>query len=540
MDVERKSKKSRGKRWVLFAGMAVVVVGIAGIFVYSRLQASNSSATTYTTQAVTQGDLTNTVSGTGNVYTRQSVTLSWETSGIVSQVNVTKGQQVTAGTVLAELDQSSLPVSNLSAATDLASAQQALDDLLNSGTARANAELALIQAEQNLQSAQESALSKLYQRASQTTIDSTNANLIQAQDALKKATQAYNQVKSGDTSSMQYALALSNYAAAQQKYDQAQANLAYVTGLPDALSVQETNAELAVAQATYNDAKRAWERVKDGPNQDDVAAAEAKVAAAQAVLDEAKITAPIAGTVTEIRSQVGDLVSPSATAFEIDDMSHLYIDLSISEVDIDQVEVGQPAAITFDAISDKTYTGKVTDIGMIGSSSSGAVNYTVTVEIDSPDAQIKPGMTATADITVMEKSGVLLVPSSAIRTLNNQNVVYVLQNGTLPLRVVPITTGDSSTTSTVVTSGNLQVGELIVINPPSTTTSTTTTSTRQGGLLGGLFGGLFGGSSGGGAPGGGGGVPPDVGVPGGPGSSPSGSSGSSGSSSSSQSGSQSK
>jgi HlyD family secretion protein len=527
-----KEKKTRrlGKKWILAAGIGIVVVAAAVVFILPKLTTPAVSQTsTYKTQALTVGSLTSTVGATGNVYTRQTVALNWQTSGIVSKLGVTKGQVVDKDTVLAELDQSSLPQSVLSAATDLATAQKDLDDLLNSGAARANAELALITTEQTLVDAQKSAQSKLYQRASQTTIDTAKANLIMAQDALDKAAEMYNQNKARSSDDVQYASALSRFAAAQQTFDQAQANVQYAQALPSTLDVQKANATVDVAQAAYTDAKRAWERVKDGPNAIDVAAAEAKVAAAHAILDEAKITAPIAGTVTAIDTQVGDLVSGQTAAFQIDDLSHLYVDISVSEVDINQVKVGQPVEITFDAIADKTYAGKVTDIAMQGASSSGAVNFNVSVEITDNDALIKPGMTASANVTVTQKTDVLLAPSSAIRTVDSQSIVYVMQNGNL--RQVPITTGDTSSTATEVKDGNLQAGDLIVLNPPSTTTNAATTS-RQSGLLGGLFGGLFGGSAGG-PPGGiTGGQPPSGGFQGGPGVS----SGAGGSGSSSNSG----
>ncbi len=490
--MEKKSRKS-GKKWIWRIGILVALVAGGVVFVLPRLQASASTSTaSYKTQPVTRGNLSSSVGANGNVYTKQTVSLTWGTSGIVSKVNVTKGQVVQKGTVLAELDQSSLPQSVLSAASDLATAQKNLDDLLNSNTTRATAELNLITTEQTLITAQKTAQSKLYQRASQTVVDAAKANLIQAQNALDRASTAYNQVKSSPDT-MAYASALSQFAAAQQTFDNAQANYQYAQSLPDTLSIQQVNAEVDVAQAAYQDAKRAWDRVKDGPNADDVAAAEAKVAAAQAVLDEAKITAPISGTITYIDTTAGDLVSNSTPAFQIDDLSQLYTDISVSEVDISSVQVGDPAQITFDAISNKTYTGKVTDIASTGTSSSGAVNFNVTVEITDKDPQIKPGMTATASITVSQKNNVLLVPSSAIRTVSNQSIVYIEQNGSL--QPVTITTGDSDDTNTEVTGGSLHVGDLLVTNPPSTTT--TATSTRSTGLLGGLFGGIFGGGGGG-------------------------------------------
>ncbi len=527
--MQKKTKKS-GKKWILFVGIAVVLIGVGYFFVYPMLQANASSGVTiYKTQAVKKGDLSSTVGATGNVYTRQTVSLSWKTSGIVSKVGVTKGQEITAGTVLAELDENSLPDSAFTAASDLAKAQKTLDDLLNSNTDRANAELALLEAEGTLVSAQKASQSKLYQRASQSTIDTARANMIQAQAALDQAADAYNKNKNRSSDDVQYAAALSRFAAAQQTFDNAQMNYEYVQALPSALAVQKASAEVDVAQAAYQDAKRAWERVKDGPNAADVAAAEANVAAAQAVIDQAHIDAPISGTITAIDTQVGDLVSAGDSAFQIDDLSHLYVDISVSEVDINQVKMEQPVEITFDAIPDKTYTGTVTDIATMGITSSGAVNFYVTVEITDKDSLIRAGMTASANIVVTQKTGVLLVPSSAIRTVNSQQVVYVMQNNLI--RSVVITTGDTDTSSTEVVSGNLIEGDMIVLNPSSTTTDTMA-ETRAGGLFGGLFGGIFGG---GGGPSGG--MPPSGGPGGGPGGSSSSSGASRGSSSSSSGGS---
>lgn len=484
--MEKKKRKSV-KKWIWVVAAVILIIGGAA-FLLLR-QAVNPAAigtTSYSTQVVANGTIVSTVGATGNVYARQSVQLSWKTSGIVSQVYVTKGQKVAKDTLLAELERSSLPQEVINAAIDLASAQQKLEDLLNSNTARANAELALIQAEQALQDAQKEAQSKLYQRASQETIDIARANLIQAEAALEKAAEAYNANKSRSSDDVQYAAALSTYAKAQQTYNSAKMNLAYVQSLPDPLTVQEANAELELAEAKYQDAKRAYERIKDGPAEEEVAAAEAKVAAAQAVLDQAKITAPIAGTVVAIETLPGDLVTAGTPAIKIIDFSHLYTDISVSEVDINMIKLGQPVEILFDAISDKTYSGVVTDIAMEGISSGGTVNYTVTAEITNPDSNILPGMTVTANIVVSQKENVVMVPSSAIRTVNNQQVVYVLRNNTLQPIVVEIGDTDAEGTSSEVLSGDVMVGDLIVLNPPSASDASETAGL---GLLGRLFGG---------------------------------------------------
>jgi HlyD family secretion protein len=493
-------KKRLGKKWIIIAAVLVVVVA-AGIIIIPRVLAnSRSSATTYQTAPLGRGDISETVGATGNVYTNQTVQLSWQTTGVVKDVNVTKGQLVAANTVLADLDQTSLPQSIISAQSDLTTAKKALDDLLNSGTARATAELNLVTSEQTLVNAQKAAQSKLFQRASQSTIDIAQANLIDAQNALNNAADIYNRNKNRNQTDSTYAAALSQFANAQQKFDTAQYNMQYVTALPDPLSVQAANAQVDVAQAAYLDAKRAWEQVKDGPNPTDVAAAQSKVDSAQAILNEAEITSPIGGTVTQIDSKVGDLVAPSTVGFQIDDLSHLYVNIQVSEVDINKVKIGQPVDLTLDAIPDKNFQGKVTDIDAVGTASSGAVNFNVTTEITSKDPEIKSGMTATANITVTALTNILVVPTRAIKTINSRQIVYTMRNGAL--RPVPITTGISSTDTTQLLTGNLQEGDLIVLDPP---TATTLTTGARGGLFGGLFGGLGGGGARGNFGGGGGG-----------------------------------
>jgi HlyD family secretion protein len=479
-------KKKTSRKWMIYVGAGIVVVAAALFLVLPRMTAQAQTPTpgSYQTQAATRGDIAASVGATGNIRTNQSVALTWQTSGIVSKLDVTAGQTVKAGDVLGELDPASLPQSILTAQNNLAADQKALDDLLNSGVARANAQVALIQAQQALTTAQKTAQSKQFQRASQETIDIARANLIQAQDALDRATDIYNRNKGRDSNDSQYAAALSGYASAQQKVDQAQLNLDYVQGMPDPLEVQLANANVELAQANLLDAQRAWERVKDGPNPTDVAAAQSKVAADQATINMAKVTAPIAGTVTVVSSRQGDLVSAQTAAFQIDDVTHLYVDISVSEVDVDKVQVGQAVALTYDAIANKTYQGKVASISNVGAVSSGVVNYTVTVELLNRDPQIKTGMTASAEITVPGATNAILIPSRAIRTVNSRQEVYVMRNGTPT--ALPVTLGATSITSSEVTSGNIREGDLIVLNPP---TSTSAQAAGLGGMLGRIFGG---------------------------------------------------
>ena len=455
-------KKKNLRIWII---VGVVVIIVAAIVIINGIRSSQAAQAEYQTEAASIGDISIMVSATGSVRANQTANLIWQTSGKVSDIYVEKGQLVEEDAVLAELASTSLSQSIILAQVDLINAKEALDDVINNSESRANAHLTLIQAEQALEDAQDDAESKLYQRASQETIDIARANLITANEALDAAEDQFNTVKGAGDDSVIYAAGLSQYAQARQEQQRAEYNLRYVQDLPDALAVEEVNAKLELAKAQYLTAKEEWEKVKDGPNEDDVLAAQARVDSAQAALDMAQLTAPFDGTITDIEDKVGDLVTAGNRGFQLDDLSHLMVDVDVSEVDVNQISLGQAAEVSFDAIQGKTYSGTVTDISMYGTNTSGSVDFTVTVEISDPTVEVRPGMTAAVDIEVEQLQGVLLVPSRAVRTLNDERVVYVMK-GSIPMPV-QIELGASANSYSQIVSGDINEGDLIIINPPT-------------------------------------------------------------------------
>ena len=105
------------------------------------------------------------------------------------------------------------------------------------------------------------------------------------------------------------------------------------------------------------------------------------------------------------------------------------------------------------------------EVTQAGTAEDGVVNFTVTVELTDADALVKPGMTAAVNIVVQEIKDVLLVPNRAVRLVDNQRVVYVLENG-LPAPK-DISLGASSETQSVVTGGDVKEGDAIILNPPT-------------------------------------------------------------------------
>ena len=92
------------------------------------------------------------------------------------------------------------------------------------------------------------------------------------------------------------------------------------------------------------------------------------------------------------------------------------------------------------------------------------MNFTVSVELMDADAAIRPGLTAAVNIVVSQIDDVLLIPNRAVRVLDGQRIVYILQDG--ELKPVEITLGSSSDFYSEVVEGELKEGDLIVLNPP--------------------------------------------------------------------------
>jgi HlyD family secretion protein len=120
--------------------------------------------------------------------------------------------------------------------------------------------------------------------------------------------------------------------------------------------------------------------------------------------------------------------------------------------------------LTFDAVTGKTYQGKVTEVSSVGMDNGSGVDFEVTLRILEPDDQVRPGMTAAVNIIVSEIKNVLVIPSRVIRLKDGQRIVYVLVDG--QLKETKIEVGSSSDTQTEITGGDLKEGDVVVLNPP--------------------------------------------------------------------------
>jgi HlyD family secretion protein len=399
--------------------LLLVVVGAAG-FVYMR-RARAETTTQFQTATVERGNLTATIGATGTVRAKQTAVLVWQAAGTVESVAVSVGDAVKADEMLASLAKTSLPQSVILAEADLASAQKSLEDLTSSNTAQAQAVI----------------------------------DLRKAQDAYDKALNWREELNGR----------IKIKKIVYKKFgNRTFPIIKEVRGYADDATIKKADEDLALAKAKLDDAQRNYDLLKDG-NTADIVAAQARVDAAQATINLAHIVAPFDSTVTESYPLPGDQVGAGATAFRLDNLDSLLVDVEVSEVDINSVQVGQPVTLTFDAILGKEYHGEVVEVAKAGTATNGVVSFKVTVELTDADASVKPGMTAAVNIVVQEMKDVILVPNRAVRLVDGERVVYLLVAGKAVKKEVRL--GASSDTMSVVSVGDVKQGDQVILNPPS-------------------------------------------------------------------------
>ena len=454
----------KNMRNIIIAIILIGALAAAGYYFWSQGQSAVGGE--FQTTPAERGSLEATVGATGTVRANQTALLAWETTGSVETVRVKVGDNVKKDDVLAELAKTSLSQSIILAEVDLLAAQRGLEDLQISTTARAQAELAVTQAEKALEDAKDKYEGSNFARASETKIENVQSELDLLNHQISQARKIYNMFKDLPDGDSRKAGALSNLTSLELRRDQVVAELNYITGSPDDNEVSQRLSNYEIAKAQLEDAKLRLARVQDGPDDLEVARLQAQMTAAQATLDLARIIAPFDGTVTQIEPLPGDQVSPGLQAFRVDDLSHLLVDVQISEIDINTISIGQSVTMSFDAILGKTYNGVIVEVGQVGSSIQGAVNFMVTVELTDGDTDVRPGMTAAVNILVKEVKDVLLVPNRAVRIVDGERVVYVLVDG-LPV-MTTVRLGSSSDSVSEVIGGDLKEGDLVILNPPAT------------------------------------------------------------------------
>jgi HlyD family secretion protein len=220
-----------------------------------------------------------------------------------------------------------------------------------------------------------------------------------------------------------------------------------------------------VLEAQLADAQREWERWKDGPDATEIATVQARLTAAQAALNSVRIQAPFDGTITSVYTHPGDQVGNSDLGFRLDDLSRILVDAALPEIDINKIKIGQEVILTLDAIPGQEYHSRIVEVPPVAEVVQGVANFNIVVEVTDADENIRPEMTASANVVIDDLQDALLVPNQALRLQNGERVVYIVRGG--DIIPVPLKLGSGSTTYSEVLSGDLKEGDQIVLNPPN-------------------------------------------------------------------------
>ncbi|HEY3107478.1 MAG TPA: efflux RND transporter periplasmic adaptor subunit [Chloroflexota bacterium] len=271
---------------------------------------------------------------------------------------------------------------------------------------------------------------------------------------------------------------------AEAALDSARANQQGAVEKLQALKAGAKPAEIEAARASLVQAQQQLALKKSPSTVMDLQLAEVAVKQAQLAIkqaqldfDNATLTAPYDGLVGAITANIGEQIGSGTAILTLVDPTQIRTDVSVDESDIAKIAPGMPAQISFDALPDRRFGGKVVGVSPTSTVTQGVATYTVSVSIDNSDGSLPVGLTANVGIVTQQKTDVLLVPNRALRRAGRNQVVDVLTpDGKTETRQVTTGLGNDQVTEAV---SGLAEGETVLI--PSTTTQ----QPRVGGPFGG-------------------------------------------------------
>jgi HlyD family secretion protein len=371
------------KKWKIVILLALLLLITGGIF--ASIKIGQRGVVVVQTGKVTRMDLTSVVTASGEVKPRNYINIGANTQGAtpIRAIYVKEGDHVKKGQVLARL-----------ADVQQSAALHAQEAALNSALAdSAASEAALKSADDNI-------------AVAQAQVDHDRADLEQKKVDLNRSKELFDSKL----------IAPQDYEAKKAIYDLAAATLA-----SSERKVQQARAQRAQTAAQLNSAQRK------------VAQARATVSQWSDVLAQYDVVAPINGVITNLPVRVGETVVPgiqnsaASTIMTIADMSIITAEVDVDETDIVSVRLDQPAEVTIDAIPNRTFRGKVMEIGntaivrssglaasQVQTSSQEAKDFKVVIALDISEDLVRPGLSCTAKITTATRQHVLSIPIQAL------------------------------------------------------------------------------------------------------------------------------
>jgi len=420
---------------ILITAVAVLGLGF-GVWQSVKAVPSNTAQTTgdFQTATVRRGNITVTVSGTGNVVPSKTANLGFAVSGEIAELNVQVGDTVKAGQTLARLkNTAALALEVQSQQVAVQSAEKNLLEL----TANANANLAqavidLASAEAAYEDAKIHLRTKGQGRCEQAVTETYyyewldwQVQIIPWQKELEDGNSKYGKD-----------YILEQLKPLWAKSDQAYINYTYCQTFTDA-EIEASQAALQVAKANLQQKTRDYESLKANNGIDSTALeiaqaslknAQLQLLQAQKNLDGAAITAPMDGSVTAVNGEIGENVNPG-TLITLTDLESPQVQVNIDETDLANFAVGCQAQITFESIPGQTFSGVVTQVSPTliesnsGSSLQGYVSLNQSKTLSGKNLPI--GLTASVEVTYGEAQNALVVAAQAVYPPKDGGKPYV-------------------------------------------------------------------------------------------------------------------
>lgn len=388
----------------------VFVVAALGLAIYFFIQGQSTDDTNYDSYVVTRGEISETITISGNVSTSGNTAIFSPSTGIVEELYVKNGDSVVLGQKLAKVKSTA---TDLDRSAALSSYQSAVASLNTAKQAKIT---------------------------NQSLLEAGRKTVLDASIALNQMNNRLSNSQKNPSTDEQYTTEeiesiTSSYTSAKKSFESLEAK--YL----------DSDAVISAAQSSVTANLLAYQATTNGI-----------------------IKSPLAGTISNLSVDAGDAVvaiAPKDTALassrpllRVVSLDNFTIIVQLSEVDVEKVHSGQTATIVFDAIPDQTFTGKVSRVDSVGTKNNAIVTYDTFITMSDLDPRVRPGMSATVTIQRDAKSGVLIVPNIGLTKDNDEIQVQIKTGSSITKKSVGI--GIKNSTQSEVISG-LTEGDIILL-----------------------------------------------------------------------------
>jgi RND family efflux transporter MFP subunit len=465
------------KRWRILVPVLAILALIGGAAYYYEgiyLPSQNSAQPSMQTTVARRGSIVLSAAGTGTLEAANQVDLGFKTNGTLTSVSVKVGDQVKEAQLLAEIDNSSQKIqydqakqtlAGLTNAAGIASAQESIATATKSLRSAEN-NLAYLISPPVYYWEKEIAKDEQVVKDAQAAVDAAPTDAA-AQDSLKKAQTALASAKNrliGAQASYENTYVPNNfkYMIVNQKNGKPQKYFQP----PTDVDILQARSAVSVAQGALTDAHNLYASLTGGNVPADASGtgltslgqAQLGVQTALDNLQATQLFAPFSGTVTAVNSTAGDSVGNSAV-LTLADFSKLYLSTFVDESDYALFKVGNAANISFDALPDQTFTGKVLQVDPALNTSGGSAVVSGLVQMDPTSADLLLGMSASVTVISAQTENAVLVPLTALHEYTKgKYAVFVMKNGKLSVQLVEV--GLKDLVNAEIKSG-LQVGDVV-------------------------------------------------------------------------------